>query len=61
MKCPICNGSGIMVSEKVRPQGAPTERECVGCGGTGIVEVEQGSKQIITIIKPHGVYMSDVV
>ena len=61
MKCPVCKGTGIMASERVTPQGMIPERMCECCHGTGEVEEEQGSKQIITIIKPHGVYMSDVV
>ena len=54
-RCPICEGTGFILSEK-HPQNKQKERLCVCCLGTGETEVIPTSKQRITIIKPHGVY-----
>ena len=58
MKCPICAGTGITISER-QPQGKPKERECPACRGSGEVEIEKTKKQIITIYKAHGLYASE--
>ena len=59
MRCPICNGTGIMVSER-QPQGKPIERECVACHGLGEVEEIRTDRPIITIYKAHGIYASEL-
>jgi RecJ-like exonuclease len=58
MRCPICNGTGIIVSER-QPQGKRKERTCVICGGTGEVEEVKTDRPIITIYKAHGIYATD--
>ena len=60
MICPICNGTGISISER-QPQGKRKERTCPACYGSGEVEEVKTKRPIITIYKPHGVYMSDEV
>lgn len=60
MMCPICQGTGIMVSERITPQGKLPERECVACYGTGEVEEIKTARPILTIYKAHGIYASDI-
>ena len=58
IRCPICNGTGIMVSER-QPQGKRKERECVACLGVGEVEEVKTDRPIITIYKYHGGYQTE--
>jgi len=57
--CPICSGSGIIISERW-PQGKPIERECVACHGLGEVEEVKTDRPIITIYKYHGEHHAEV-
>ena len=58
MRCPICNGTGIIVSER-QPQGKPKERTCVACYGAGEVEEVKTDKPQLTIYKSWGIFISE--
>jgi len=56
--CPICNGTGVTISER-QPQGVAKERTCPACLGVGEVEEVKTKRPIITIYKYHGGYQSE--
>jgi len=57
--CPICNGTGISISER-QPQGKRKERMCPACYGTGEVEEVATRKPTIKLYKYHGGYQSEL-
>jgi DnaJ-class molecular chaperone len=60
MKCPICAGTGITISER-QPQGIAKERMCPACYGSGEVEEVATRKPTIKLYKYHGKYQTEVV
>jgi len=56
IKCPVCNGTKLVVSEKSHPQNTKESKPCHFCHMTGEVEEIPTRKSILKIYKYHGTY-----
>jgi len=61
MRCPVCEGKKVVVSEKNHPQNTKKERPCYFCGATGEVDEIETKKSILKVYKYHGCYSENTI